>query len=151
MPRSTTISRLIAGAALMLAAGASHALEFKSVGAAPAILYDAPSTKGGKLFVAPRGMPVEIVLSYGDWVKVRDAGGDLAWAEARALSPKRTVVVKVANAKVRTTADENATLSFTADKGVLLDLLEVAAGGWIKVRHRDGATGYVKSSDIWGI
>lgn len=151
MPRSTIISRLIAGAALMLAAGASHALDFKSVGAAPAILYDAPSTKGGKLFVAPRGMPVEIVLSYGDWVKVRDAGGDLAWTEARALSPKRTVVVKIANAKVRTAADENATLSFTADKGVLLDLLEVAAGGWIKVRHRDGATGYVKSSDIWGI
>lgn len=151
MSRTTTIFRLIAGAALMLAAGASHALDFKSVGAAPAILYDAPSTKGGKLFVAPRGMPVEVVLSYGDWVKVRDAGGDLAWAEARALSPKRTVVVKTANAKVRTTADENATLAFTADKGVLLDLLEVAAGGWIKVRHRDGATGYVKSSDIWGI
>jgi SH3-like domain-containing protein len=151
MTRSTTLVRLIASAALMLAAGASHALDFKSVGAAPAILYDAPSTKGGKLFVAPRGMPVEIVLSYGDWVKVRDAGGDLAWVEARALSPKRTVVVKAATAKVRTSADENATLSFTADKGVLLDLLEVAPGGWIKVRHRDGATGYLKSSDIWGI
>lgn len=151
MSRTTTFSRLIAGAALLLAAGTSHALDFKSVGAAPAILYDAPSTKGSKLFVAPRGMPVEIVLSYGDWVKVRDAGGDLAWAESRALSPKRTVVIKTATAKVRTTADENAPLAFTADKGVLLDLVEVAAGGWIKVRHRDGATGYVKSSDIWGI
>jgi SH3-like domain-containing protein len=60
-------------------------------------------------------------------------------------------VIKTATAKVRTTADENAPLAFTADKGVLLDLVEVAAGGWIKVRHRDGATGYVKSSDIWGI
>jgi SH3-like domain-containing protein len=77
MSRTTTLSRLIAGAALLLAAGTSHALDFKSVGAAPAILYDAPSTKGSKLFVAPRGMPVEVVLSYGDWVKVRDAGGDL--------------------------------------------------------------------------
>ena len=151
MSRTTTLSRLIASAALLLAAGASHALDFKSVGAAPAILYDAPSTKGSKLFVAPRGMPVEIVLSYGDWVKVRDAGGDLAWAEARALSPKRTVVIKAALAKVRTTADDNAPLAFTADKGVLLELVEVAAGGWIKVRHRDGAIGYVKSSDIWGI
>jgi hypothetical protein len=47
-----TLFRLIAGATLMLAATASHALDFKSVGANPAILYDAPSTKGGKLFVA---------------------------------------------------------------------------------------------------
>jgi len=151
MSRTTTFSRLIAGAALLLAAGASHAADFKSVGAAPAILYDAPSVKGVKLFVAPRGMPLEIVLSYGEWVKVRDAGGDLCWAEARALSPKRTVVIKAATTKVRTAADDNAPLSFTADKGVLLDLVEVAAGGWIKVRHRDGAIGYVKSSDIWGI
>ena len=151
MSSTTTLSRLIAGAALLLAASAGHAADFKSVGAAPAILYDAPSVKGVKLFVAPRGMPLEVVLSYGDWVKVRDAGGDLSWAEARALSPKRTVVTRNAAVKVRTTADDNATLAFTADKGVLLDLVEVAAGGWIKVRHRDGVTGYVKSSDIWGI
>lgn len=151
MSRTTTFSRLIAGAALLLAASAGHAADFKSVGAAPAILYDAPSVKGAKLFVAPRGMPLEVVLSYGEWVKVRDASGDLAWAEARALSPKRTVVTRNAAVKVRTTADDNATLAFTADKGVLLDLVEVAAGGWIKVRHRDGVTGYVKSSDIWGI
>jgi SH3-like domain-containing protein len=146
-----TLFRLIAGATLMLAATASHALDFKSVGANPAILYDAPSTKGGKLFVAPRGMPLEVVLSYGEWVKVRDAGGDLAWTEAKALSTKRMVVVRVANVKVRATADEAAAPVFTADKGVLLELAEIAGGGWIKVRHRDGQTGYVKSSDIWGI
>lgn len=150
MTRPTTLFRLIAGAALMLAAGASHALDFKSVGAAPAILYDAPSTKGAKLFVAPRGMPVEIVLSYGEWVKVRDASGDLAWAEARALSPKRTVVVRNAAAKVRATADDSAATAFIADKGVLLELVEVM-GGWVKVRHRDGLTGFVKGSEIWGI
>jgi hypothetical protein len=28
---------------------------------------------------------------------------------------------------------------------------EPAAGGWIKVRHRDGLTGYVKNSEVWGI
>ena len=146
-----TLFRWIAGATLMLAATASHALDFKSVGANPAILYDAPSTKGGKLFVAPRGMPLEVVLSYGEWVKVRDAGGDLAWTEAKALSTKRMVVVRVANVKVRATADEAAAPVFTADKGVLLELAEIVGGGWIKVRHRDGQTGYVKSSDIWGI
>jgi SH3-like domain-containing protein len=146
-----TLFRWIAGAALLLAATAGHALDFKSVGAAPAILYDAPSTKGGKLFVAPRGMPLEVVLSYGEWVKVRDASGDLAWTEAKGLSPKRTLVVRAANTKVRAAADDNAATVFTADKGVLLELAESAGNGWIRVRHRDGQSGYVKSSDIWGI
>ena len=146
-----TLSRWIAGAALLLASAAGHALDFKSVGSAPAILYDAPSTKGGKLYVAPRGMPLEVVLSYGEWVKVRDASGDLAWTEAKSLSPKRTVVIRAANTKVRASADDAAAAVFTADKGILLDLTESAGNGWIKVRHRDGLSGYVKSAEIWGI
>jgi len=146
-----TVFRSMAGAMLLLAAGASQALDFKSVGAAPVILYDAPSVKGGKLYVAPRGMPLEIVLSYGEWVKVRDASGDMAWTEAKGLSAKRTVVVRAANVKVRAAADDAAAPVFTADKGVLLEMTEAAGAGWIKVRHRDGVSGYVRSSEIWGI
>jgi len=55
-------------ASLLLAASAcASAIDFKTVGAAPAILYDAPSAKGGKMFIAPPGMPVEVVLGYGEW------------------------------------------------------------------------------------
>jgi SH3-like domain-containing protein len=143
--------RLGVGGALLLAATASHGFDFKTVGAAPAILYDAPSTRGHKLFVAPRGMPLEVVLGYGDWVKVRDVSGELAWTELKALSNKRNVVVRTPNLKVRERADEAAPAVFIADKGILLDVLEAPAAGWVKVRHKDGLIGYVKSSDIWGI
>jgi SH3-like domain-containing protein len=135
---------------LSLAAGAAHALDYKSVGAAPAVLYDAPSAKGRKVFVAPRGMPVEVVLNYGDWTKVRDAGGDLAWLETRLLSPKRTLVVNAASARIRAAADENAAVVFTADKGVLLDRVDNAGAGWVRVRHRDGQAGFVKAAEVWG-
>lgn len=135
----------------MLAATAGQAFDFKTVGAAPAILYDAPSTKGGKLFLAPRGMPLEVVLSYGEWVKVRDVSGDLAWTEAKALSNKRNVVVRTPNLKVKATADEAAAPVFIADKGLLLEVTEGASSGWVKVRHRDGQAGYVKNTDVWGI
>ncbi|CDG85670.1 bacterial SH3 domain protein [Janthinobacterium agaricidamnosum NBRC 102515 = DSM 9628] len=135
----------------MLVATASQALDFKTVGAAPVILYDAPSIKGGKLYVAPRGMPLEVVLSYGEWVKVRDASGDLAWTEAKNLSSKRNVVVRSANLKVRASPDENASPVFIAEKGILLEISEPASSGWVKVRHKDGATGYVKTSDVWGL
>jgi SH3-like domain-containing protein len=143
--------RLIAGLALLLATAASQAFDFKTVGAAPAILYDAPSTKGTKLFVVPRGTPLEVVLAYGDWLKVRDVSGDLSWTEARSLSNKRNVIVRTPNLKVRTAPDEAGATAFIADKGVLLEVADTATSGWIKVRHRDGASGYVKSADIWGL
>jgi SH3-like domain-containing protein len=81
---------------------------------------------------------------------VRDVSGDLAWTEARGLSPKRNVIVRIAGAKVRSTADENATAVMSADKGVLLELAEPAANGWVKVRHKDGIAGFIRSTDVWG-
>jgi SH3-like domain-containing protein len=145
-------SRSIAffGIALSLSAGAAHALDFKSVGAHPAVLYDAPSAKGRKMFVAPPGMPVEVVLTYGDWSKVRDAGGDLSWVESKTLMPKRSVVVLANSARVRASADDSAQVVFTAEKNVLLDLLDTAGSGWLKVRHRDGQGGFVKAAEVWG-
>jgi SH3-like domain-containing protein len=60
-----------------------QAMEFRSVGATPVIMYDAPSVKGGKVYVAPRGMPVEVIFTSGAWSKVRDMAGDLSWVESR--------------------------------------------------------------------
>ena len=145
------LSRCCAAALLMAASAGASAIDFKTVGAAPAILYDAPSAKGGKLFIAPSGMPVEVVLGYGEWVKVRDANGDMAWTEAKALSSKRNVVVRSANAKVRATSDDAAPIVMTADKGVLLELADPQASSWLKVRHKDGIAGFIKATDVWGI
>jgi SH3-like domain-containing protein len=130
---------------------AAQALEYKSVGANPAILYDAPSAKGKKLFIAPRGMPVEIVLSYGEWTKVRDASGGLAWIEAKTLVSKRNIIVQTASAKVRANPDDAAFINFTAEKGVLLELQgERTTNGWLKVKHREGQIGFVKATEVWG-
>ncbi|ELX11951.1 hypothetical protein Jab_1c05410 [Janthinobacterium sp. HH01] len=146
-----TFPRLIAGLTMLLAVSASQAFDFKTVGAAPVILYDAPSTKGGRLFVMPRGAPLEVVLAYGEWLKVRDVNGELAWTEAKGLTSKRNVIIRTPNLKIRATPEDSAAPVFTADKGVLLEVTEAAAGGWLKVRHRDGLVGYVKNSEVWGI
>lgn len=148
--RSLTRDRLLAGF-LMLASCAAHAFDFKTVGTQPVILYDAPSPKSGKLYVAPSGMPVEIVLSYGDWVKVRDAAGDMAWTEAKGLSARRNVIVRVASARIRAAPEDNAAVVMTAEKNVLLELVDPETGPWVRVRHRDGISGYVKASEVWGI
>jgi SH3-like domain-containing protein len=149
--RSIRRFRLLAAGILMLASCAANAFDFKTVGAHAVVLYDAPSSKGGKLFIAPVGMPVEIVLSYGDWVKVRDVTGDMAWTESKGLSAKRNVIVRSAAAKVRAAPEDNAPVVMTADKNVLLELVDPEAGPWVRVRHRDGITGYIKSGEVWGI
>ncbi|MGV3653923.1 MAG: SH3 domain-containing protein [Noviherbaspirillum sp.] len=147
----TSATRKILTAALaVLAAGAASAVEFKSVGAAPAILYDAPSEKGRKVYIAPRGMPVEVVLTYGDWTKVRDAAGDLSWVESKALVARRSLVATVAGAKVRAQPGDSAPAVFTVAKGVLLELSEPASSGWIKVKHQDGQAGYILAAEVWG-
>ena len=137
--------------ASFLIANFANALEFKTIGATPVVLFDAPSVKGGKLYVAPRGMPVEVILTYGTWTKVRDMSGDLSWVESKDLVSRRNVIVRVTNAKVRAMPDETSALVFSADKNVLLELAEAGTSGWIKVKHRDGQIGYVKLSDVWGV
>jgi SH3-like domain-containing protein len=58
--------------------------------------------------------------------------------------------VKVASAEARQAANENSPVVFTAEKNVLLELVDNAVG-WAKVRHKDGATGFVKVSQLWGL
>ncbi len=148
MRRSLILSVLLGTASW---SGIAQALEFRSIGASPVILYDAPSTKGGKVYVAPRGMPVEVILTYGTWSKVRDMGGDLSWVESKELVARRNVVVRVANVKAHSAADEASSLVFSADKNVLLEMAEPVSSGWVKVKHRDGQIGYVKVSEVWGV
>lgn len=144
------LRRIVALALPLLASASAQALDFRSVGPHPAVLYGAPSTRAAKQFIVPSGAPLEIVLTYGEWVKVRDMAGDLAWTEAKGLSKQRNVIVRSANTKVRSAGEDSASVVFTADKGVLLELAEAPANGWTKVRHRDGLVGYVRSSEIWG-
>lgn len=126
------------------------ALEFRAVGEVPAILYDGPSVKANKVFVASRGSPMEVVSTLEGWVKVREPGGQLAWVEAKALVARRTVSVAASLAQVRTTPSDTAPVAFQAQQGVILELID-ASGAWAHVRHRDGSAGFVRSSQVFGL
>ena len=135
---------------LLLCSGAAAALDFRSVADTAAILYDAPSTKAQKLFILSRDYPVEVVVKVEGWTKVRDDTGEFAWIENHQLSERRTVMVKSSSAEARQSASDAAALAFTAEKGVVLEFLQLAAG-WVKVRHPDGAVGFIKVSQLWGV
>ena len=134
-----------------LAATSAPAAEFRSVGDSAAVLYDAPSLKAKKTHVMSRGYPVEIIVAVEGWYKIRDAGGELAWAEAKSLSERRTLMVKARLADVRQSGADNAPLAFQVEQNVLLDLVELTDSGWARVTHRDGQSGVIRINQVWGL
>lgn len=134
----------------LLLSNAASALDYRSVAEA-AVLYDAPSQKARPLFVIAPGTPVEAVVTLDAWIKIRDMKGDLAWIERRQLAEQRFLQVRAARAQIRAGADESAALVFEAEADVLLELVETGVAGWLKVRHRDGQQGFVRTNQVWGL
>lgn len=140
-----------AAALALLAAGGAAAADFRSIADHAVVMYDAPSVRATKLFVVAKFTPVEIVVNLDQWTKVRDQAGDLAWVEKKALSEVRTVVVTAAVVELRASAADQAAVVFRAQQGVALELSELGAAGWVKLRHRDGQSGYVRINQVWGL
>ena len=146
--------RAVAGLLFALVAQSGHvavAAEFRTVAEEAAVLYDAPSVQSKKLFIVGQGYPLEIIVVLQGWVKVRDASGALSWVEAGKVSAKqRMVLVKTPVAQIRQAADENSPVVFQAQQNVVMELTEVT-GSWLHVRHRDGASGYIRITQVWGV
>jgi SH3-like domain-containing protein len=142
--------RAAAALAGLAAALAAHASDFRSVQENAAVLYDAPSRAAKPLYVVSRHYPLEIVAADRTWVKVRDHTGALAWIERAALGDRRMVLVTAPSAEARVRPEDGAPVAFSAAQNVALELLEAASGGWLRVRHADGASGYVRAAQVWG-
>jgi SH3-like domain-containing protein len=149
----------VAGWSVVATLAASHgwAAEYRSIADAAVIMYDAPSVRATKLFVASRNLPVEVISTDGTWVKVRDPAGDLSWVDRKSLSERRTVIVISVQSDVRQSADEQAPVAFQVGQGVVLELLDPSGSGpgnvpgWARVRHRDGVSGFLRIRELWGL
>ncbi|GIK85693.1 MAG: hypothetical protein BroJett026_11740 [Betaproteobacteria bacterium] len=144
-------------AAVALPWGARGA-EFRATAEQPTVLYDGPSARSKPQFLYGRDVPMEVIVTVEGWAKVRDAGGTIGWIERKALAERRMLVVRVPVAEVRERAEDGAPVAFRAEQNVLLELAEAATSaatasvpGWVRVRHRDGATGFVRIAQVFGL
>jgi SH3-like domain-containing protein len=148
------LGRRLALAASLLLPTAAIGAEFHST-AESTVLYDAPSVRAKPLFVLGRDVPVEVIVSVEGWYKIRDVTGSVAWMEKKSVADRRTVVVRASAADVLASPEANAAVVFKAEQNVLLELADASYAtstpGWAKVRHRDGQTGYVRISQVWGL
>jgi len=145
------MKRLFVAAAALAFASLAYAADFRSVNDGAAVMYDAPSRASTPVFVASRLYPLEVIVNLDAWVKVRDHTGTFSWIEKKSLSDRRMVLVTAPNVEVRSRPDDSAPPVFEATQNVALELIEIAPGGWVRVRHADGSSGYVKSSLVWGL
>ena len=157
----TAMRALAAGLALAvglaLASPVASATQYLSTSDPATILYDAPSSRARPMFVYGRGVPVEELVAVEGWTKVRDAAGTIGWIATPSLAAKRMVEVRVPVADVHEKPDEAAPVVFRAAQDVLLALDETAASpasvanpGWVRVRDRNGRSGYVRLARIFG-
>jgi len=127
------------------------AFEFKSVAVPQAILYDAPSQSANKVFLLSQFYPVEIIVNLGDWLKVRDAEGGIFWMEAKNLSKQRMLMVTADHAAIHQLPQENSPIIANVESHVTVELIdENPTAGWLKVKHLQGATGYISQTLVWG-
>jgi len=157
-PPFPSIRATLAGTLLMamvaLPAPPASAKEFRSIGDPVAVLYDAPSAKAKRVWLLGRGYPVQVTVAIEGWSKVRDATGELAWVENRALSTNRTVLVRAATASVRESPADASAVVLRVARDVVLELLEAPppqSAEWVRVRHRDGVTGFVHVNQVHGL
>jgi SH3-like domain-containing protein len=144
--------------AAMLVGGLAGAADYRTTAEAPTLLYDAPSTKARPLFVYGRDVPLEVLVVVEGWTKIRDYGGVFGWIPNKSLADKRVMLVRVPVAEIRANPDDASPIVFRAEQSVLLDLAESASSpgttatpGWVKVRHRDGQSGYVRVNQVFGL
>ncbi|MEP7208613.1 MAG: SH3 domain-containing protein [Casimicrobiaceae bacterium] len=151
------IGTLVAAVTVAAVATAATAADYRITTEPATILYDAPSAKAKPLFLFGRDTPLEVIVALEGWTKVRDATGTIGWVEKRGLADKRVLIVRTPTADVRANPEDAAPVVFRAEHNVVLELAEPASAatatatpGWVKVRHRDGQTGFVRINQVFG-
>ncbi|HSD36907.1 MAG TPA: SH3 domain-containing protein [Rhodocyclaceae bacterium] len=132
-----------------LAPVAAQALDYRSLSDNTQVL-DAGSAKANAQFILLKGTPVELIVTLDRWAKVREASGGIGWIERSLLSERRQLIVTATAAEVRQAPASDAPVVFAASKDLLLEPVDKPAGSWIKVKHRDGRTGFIELKAVWG-
>jgi SH3-like domain-containing protein len=128
---------------------AAQALDYRSLSDNTQV-FDAGSAKANAQFILLKGTPVELIVTLDRWAKVREASGGIGWVERGLLSERRQLIVTATTADVRQAPAGDAPLVFTASKDLLLEPVDKPAGSWVKVKHRDGRTGFIELKAVWG-
>ncbi|HUO12767.1 MAG TPA: SH3 domain-containing protein, partial [Caulobacteraceae bacterium] len=110
-----------------------------------------PGTDYPTVFVYhARGLPVQVIDETTDWRRICDPDGTAVWVSSAMLDGRRTVLAlgTMPIALRRSPSDGAPATAYLRPRSVAV--LGAARGGWRQISV-DGAAGWVKSSDLWGL
>lgn len=97
-----------------------------------------------------RGLPVQVIDETSDWRRICDPDGGAAWVSSAMLDGRRTVMA-LGSAPIalrRDPGDASPANAYLRPRSVAT--LGGRKGDWREV-SADGAKGWVKSSEVWGL
>lgn len=98
-------------------------------------------------------LPIEIILEYADWRKVRDSKGDESWMHKSQLSGKRTAIVTANDGGQYTLVYRKRKLDSNIlarlQKNAIVHIAECESKMCL-INYAD-YTGWVKRNSLWGI
>jgi SH3-like domain-containing protein len=150
--KTTTSQRLFLGTVIALfilsLPAAGFAAEYVSVKKDGVNIRSGPSTKSNVIWQVFESFPLKVLKREGKWASVVDFEGDKGWIYESLITSKKTVIVNVETANMRSGSSTNDSIIATVKKGVVFEVLEMS-GAWMKVRHKDAITGWMHNSLLW--
>jgi SH3-like domain-containing protein len=97
-----------------------------------------------------KGLPVEVILEYEVWRKIKDVDGETGWVHQSLISGKRTAQIKDGGqVSLLQKPKDSATKTAILDPRVVVGIDE-CDDTWCKVSIT-GYQGWLKRSQIWGV
>ena len=127
---------------------AGQAAEYVSVKKDGVNIRSGPSTNNNVIWQVFESYPLEVLKRKGKWANVVDFEGDQGWIYDTLISSKKTVIVNVDTANMRSGPTTDNPIIATVKKGVVFEALE-RNDDWIKVRYKNEITGWMHNSLLW--
>lgn len=141
------IAGVVALFILSLSAAVSAA-EYVSVKKDAVNIRSGPSTKNKVVWQVFENFPLQVIKREGKWANVVDFEGDKGWIYETLVSSRKSVIVNVETANMRSGPSTEDNVIATVKKGVVFEPLEMN-GDWMKVRYKNEITGWMHNSLLW--
>jgi len=150
--KTTTFQRLFLGTVVALSimslSAAVLAAEYVSVKKDGVNIRSGPDTKHNVVWQVFESFPLEVIKREGKWAYVVDFEGDKGWIYETLISSRKTIIVNVDTANMRSGSSTEDAVIATVKKGVVFDVLEVK-GEWVKASYKNEITGWLHNSVFW--
>ena len=150
--KTSTFKRLFLGTVVALfivsLAATGLAAEYVSVKKDGVNMRSGPNTTSKVIWQVFESFPLEVIKREGKWAYVVDFEGDKGWIYETLISSKKTVIVSVETANMRSGSSTSDSIIATVKKGVVFEMLEMK-GDWMKVSYKNEITGWMHNSLLW--